>query len=64
MGLEWASVRPFTLSNMNISKTSRPIIIKLYQKHSLGGGLPTSGFEADRSGTLVAMAIDASHRLN
>ena len=32
-------VRLSTLSNMNISETSRPIVIKFYQKHHLGGGL-------------------------
>ena len=29
-----------TLSNMNISETSRPIAIKLYQKRHCGGELP------------------------
>ena len=33
-----ASVRASTLSNMNISETSRPIIIKFHQKHLWGGG--------------------------
>ena len=33
---------------MYISKTSRPIAIKLYQKHHCGGGLPVLGFEADK----------------
>ena len=32
-------VHPFTLSNMNISETSRPIIIKFHQEHHYGGGL-------------------------
>ena len=44
MGLEPASVRPsvhpFTLSNMNISETSRPrpIEIKFHLEHPCGGG--------------------------
>ena len=58
-----ACVRPSTLSNMYISKTSRPIAIKLYQKHHCGGGLPVLGFEADKVRTLVSMATDSSHRL-
>ena len=37
-------VRPFTLSNMNISETSWPIIIKFHQKHHWGGGLIALGF--------------------
>ena len=37
-------VRPSTLSNMNISKTSWPIIIKFHQKHHWGGGLIALGF--------------------
>ena len=48
---------------MYISKTSRPIAIKLYQKHHCGGGLPVLGFEADKIRTLVSMATDSSHRL-
>ena len=52
MGLESASVRPAirasvrasTLSNMNISETSWPIIIKFHQKHHCGGGLIALGF--------------------
>ena len=38
------SVRPSTLSNMNISETSWPIIIKFHQEHHLGGGLTALGF--------------------
>ena len=45
MGLEPASVslcvRPFTLSNMNISETSWPIVIKFLQEHHKDGGLTT-----------------------
>ena len=32
------SVRALTLSNMNISATSRPIATKFYVKHHWGGG--------------------------
>ena len=42
MGLEpasvRASVRPFTLSNLNISETSRPIEIKFHLEYHWGGG--------------------------
>ena len=52
MGLEPASVRAsvcpsvrlFTLSNMNISETSWPIIIKFHQEHHWGKGLTALGF--------------------
>ena len=71
MGLEPASVRPcvcacvraFTLSNMNISETSRPITIKFYLKHHWGGGKAALGFGADQIRTLVSMATDSSHRV-
>ena len=70
MGLEPASVRvcgrASTLSNMNISETSWPIIIKFYQKHHnkhWGGGLTALGFWLDRIRTLVSMATDSSHRV-
>ena len=53
-----ASVGLFTLSYMNISETSWPIIITFHLKHHLGGvWLP------DRIRTLVSMAIDSSHRV-
>ena len=39
-----ASVRPSTISNMNISETSGPIIIKFHQEHHWGEGLATLGF--------------------
>ena len=60
-----ASVRPSVRPHFQtyISKTSRPIAIKLYQKHHCGGGLPVLGFEADKIRTLVSMATDSSHRL-
>ena len=35
----WDSVRPFTLSDINISETSWPIIIKFHLKHRWGRGL-------------------------
>ena len=38
------SVRQSTLSNINISETSRPIIIKFHQEHHWGGGLSALGF--------------------
>ena len=37
-------VRPSTLSNMNISETSWPIILKFHQEHHWGGGLTALGF--------------------
>ena len=58
-----ASVRPFTLSNMNISATSRSIGMKFYLKHHWGGGKAAIGFDPDRIRTLVSMATDSSHRV-
>ena len=52
-----------TLSNMNISATSRQIATKFYLKHDWGGGKAASGFLPDRIGTLVSMATDSSHRV-
>ena len=67
MGLEPASVRPCvrasTLSNMNISETSRPITTKFYLKHHWGGGKAALGFGADQIRTLVSMAMDCSHKV-
>ena len=57
------SVRLFTLSDMNISDTSWPIIIKFHLKHHWGGGLAALGFGPDRIRTLVSMATDSSHRV-
>ena len=34
-----SSRRPSTLSNMNISETSRPIVIKFHHEQYWGGGL-------------------------
>ena len=67
MGLEPASVCPSvrasTLSNMNISETSRPITIKFYLKHHWGGEKAALGFGAGQVRTLVSMATDSSHRV-
>ena len=67
MGLEPASVRlsvrASTLSNMNISETSRPITIKFYLKHHWGGGKASLCFGADQIRTLDSMAMDSSHRV-
>ena len=57
------SVRVFTLSNMNISKTNGSITTKFYLKHHLGGGLAALGFGPDRIRTLVSMATENSHRV-
>ena len=38
------SVRASTITNMNISETSWPIIIKFHQEHHWGGGLTALGF--------------------
>ena len=58
-----ASVRASTLSNINISETSGPIVSKFALKHHWGGGKAASGFRPDRIGTLVSMATDSSHRV-
>ena len=58
-----ASVCPSTLSNMNISKTSRPITTKFYLKHHWVGGKAALGFGTDQIRTLVSMATDSSHRV-
>ena len=67
MGLKPASVngfvRPFTLSDINISETSLPIIIKFHLKHHWGRGLAAFGFGPDWIRTLVSMATDISHRV-
>ena len=67
MGLELVSLHPsmcpFTLSDMNISKTSWPSIIKFHLKHHWGGVLAALGFGPDRIRTLVSMATDSSHRV-
>ena len=58
-----ASVHLFTLSDMNISETSCPIIIKFHLKNHWGGGLAALGFGPDRIRTLVSMATNSSHRV-
>ena len=66
MGLDLSvclSMHLFTLSNVSISETSRPIAIKLYLKHHWGGGEAALGFGPDGIGTLVSMATDSSHRV-
>ena len=57
------SVHPSTLSNMNISETSRPITTKFYLKHHWDGGKAAQGFGADQVRTLVSMATGSSHRV-
>ena len=57
------SVRPSTLSNMNISETSGSIVTKFYLKHHWVGGKDVKGFGLDRIRTLVSMATDSSHRV-
>ena len=57
------SVRLFTLSDMNISETSWPIIIKFHLKHQWVGGLAALGFGPGRFRILVFMATDSSHRV-
>ena len=54
-----ASVRLFTLSNMNISATSWPIGMKFYLKHHYGGRKAPVGFDPDQIRTLVSMAADS-----
>ena len=58
-----ASVRPGTLSNINISVTSRLIRMKFYLKHHWGGGKASVGFYSGWVRTLVSMAADSSHRV-
>ena len=58
-----ASMRGLTLSNMNISATSGPIVNRFYLKHHLGGGKAALCFDPDRIGTLVSMPTDSSHRV-
>ena len=59
-----ASVRPLTLSNMNISATSWPIGMKFYMKHHWGGGKASVRFDPDLIRTLASMATDSSHSYN
>ena len=57
------SVCPSTLSNIYISKTSRPNATKFYLKHHWGEGKAELGSGIDRIRTLVSMATDISHRV-
>ena len=59
MGVEPALI----LSNINISETRWPIVIKFHQEHHWGGGLAALGFGPDQIRTLVSMATDSSHRV-
>ena len=52
-----------TFSNIYISETSRPIVIKFYLIHRWGGGKASVGFDPDQVRTLVSMATDSSHRV-
>ena len=52
------SVRASTLSNMNISETSWPIVIKFHLEHQWGRGLTALVFGENRIRTLVSMATD------
>ena len=66
MGVEPASVRPCvhpsTLSDMNITATSKPTAIKFYLKHHWGRGKAALSFRSDSIRTVVYMATDSSHR--
>ena len=57
------SVCALTLSNMNISTTSGPIVTKFYLKYDWVGGKDALGFGPDRIRTLVSMATESSHRV-
>ena len=63
MGLEPATVCASTLSNMNISETRWPIVIKFHLEHHWGWELAALGFGPDRIRTLVSMAIDSFQRV-
>ena len=56
-------MRAFTRLNINISETSRSIVIKFHLVHQWGRGLAAIGFGPDRIRTLVSMATDSSHRV-
>ena len=57
------SVRALTLSNMNISATSGPIVTRFYVKHHWDKGKAVLCFGPYQIGTLVSMATDSSHRV-
>ena len=50
-----------TLSDLNISKTSRPIAIKFYLDHHWGNGKAAFGFGYDWMRNLAFMVTDRSH---
>ena len=52
-----------TISNMNISATSRPIATKFYLKHHWVRGKAALGFGPDRIRTLVSTAKESSLRV-
>ena len=52
-----------TLSNMNISETSWPIVIKFHMEGHWGRGLAALGFGPDRIRTLISIATDSSQRV-
>ena len=53
----------FTLSNLNISEASWPVLIILYVQHHWGEGQAAQGFGADWIKTLVSMATESPHWL-
>ena len=55
-------MRTPTLSNMNISETTWPIVIKFHLEHHWDDGLTALSFGLDRIRALVSMATDSSHR--
>ena len=64
MGLELAFVRPCVhISNINISETSKPILIKFHLEHYWDVEMVTLGFGLDRIRTLVSMATDSSRKV-
>ena len=63
MGLEPASICASPLSNMYISETSWPIVVKFHLEHHWDGGLTALGFGLDRIRILVSMATDSSNRV-
>ena len=58
-----ACARPSTLSDMNISATSKPIAINFHLKHHLGGVKAALGFGQDRIRTLFSMATCSSYSI-
>ena len=50
-----------TLSNMNISKTSWPVLVKFYVQHQWGGGKAALGFRTDWIQTVAVMVTKSTH---